>query len=61
MAEMAASQLALKHLCSILFVYVLFFPLLAQEWICVITYSREELLDIRAAVTHQNYQHHDQD
>jgi hypothetical protein len=27
----------------------------------VITYSWEELLDIRAAVTHQNYQHYDQE
>jgi hypothetical protein len=58
--EMAASRLTLKQLCSILFVYVLCFMLLAQELFCVITYSREELLDIRAAVTHQNFQHYDQ-
>jgi hypothetical protein len=28
---------------------------------CVLTYSREELLDIIVAVTHQNYQHYDQE
>ena len=28
---------------------------------CVITFSREKLLDIRAAVTHQHYQHYDQE
>jgi hypothetical protein len=59
--EMAALRLALKKLCSILFVYVLFLTILAQELFCVITYSRKELLDIRAAVTHQNFKHYDQD
>ena len=34
---------------------MLFLTLLAQEMFCVITYSWKELLDIRAAVTHQHY------
>ena len=38
-----------------------FFTLLAQQLFCVITYSREELLDIREAVTHQNFQHYEKD
>jgi hypothetical protein len=53
--EMAASRLALKQFCSMLFKYYFVFTLLAQELFCVITYSREELLDIRVAVTHQNF------
>jgi hypothetical protein len=40
---------------------VLFLTLLAQKWFCVITYSREELLNIRAAVTHQHYQRYDKE
>lgn len=50
--DRAAVLLALRKLCNILFFYVLFLTLLAQEMFCVITFSREELLDIRAVVTH---------
>ena len=58
---MAASRLALRKLCGILFFYVQCFTSLAQEMTCVITYSLEELLEIRAAVTYKNYQHYDQE
>jgi hypothetical protein len=43
------------------FLCTICFKLLAQEIISVITCSPEELLDIRAAVTHQNYLHYDQE
>ena len=51
----AAVLLALRKLCSINFFYVLFLTLLAQEMLGVITYRREEVLHIRAMVTHQHY------
>ena len=41
-----------------MFLYVLFITLLAQKIVSVITYSLEELLDIRLMST---YQHHDQE
>ena len=44
-----------------LYLWELFLTLLAQNFFGVITYSREELLDIRTAVTHQHYQHYDQE
>ena len=44
--------------CSISFFYVLFLTLLGQNVFGVITYSLEELVDTRAAVTHQHYQHY---
>jgi hypothetical protein len=56
--EMAASLRVRSKLCSILFFYVLFLTLLPQEILSFITYSREELLDIRAMST---YQHYDQE
>ena len=44
-----------------LFFYVLFLTLLSQKMLCVITFNREELLDIRATVTHQSYQYYNQE
>jgi hypothetical protein len=58
--EWAASLLALRKLCSIFF-HVLFLTLLGQNFWGVITYSQEELLDIRATRTHQHYHHYDQE
>ena len=55
---MVASLHVLRKLCSILFFYVLFLTLLPQEILSLITYSRVELLDIRATST---YQHYDQE
>ena len=43
------------------FFYVLFLTLLAQKTLSVITYSREELLDIRETSTYQHNQHYDQE
>lgn len=40
---------------------VLFLTLLAQKLFCVITYSREELLNIRETSTYQHNQHYDQE
>ena len=56
--EMATSLQVLRKLCSISFFYVLFVTLLSQKILSVITYSREELLDIRETST---YQHNDQE
>ena len=56
--EMVASLQVLRKLCSILFFYVLFLTLLAQKILSVITYSQEELLDIRVTSI---YQHYDQE
>jgi hypothetical protein len=38
-----------------MFSYVLFLTLLPQEILSLITYSREEILDIRATSTYQHY------
>ena len=57
--EKAASQLALRKLQYFVCLCTIFFTELALELFSAITYSWEELLDIRAAVTHQNYQHHE--
>jgi hypothetical protein len=53
--EMAASLRVPRKLCSILFFNVLFLTLLLLEILGFITYSWEELLDIRATSTHQYY------
>ena len=53
--EMVTSLRVLRKLFSILFFYVLFLTLLPQEILGFITYSREELLGIRATSTHQQY------
>jgi hypothetical protein len=55
--ERVSLLLVLRKLCSI-FLNVLFLTLLAQKILSVITYSREELLNIRATPT---YQHYDQE
>ena len=52
---MAASLHVPRKLCSILFFYVLFLTLVPQVILGFITYSREELLDIRATSTHYHY------
>ena len=57
--ERVVSLLFLRKLWSIF--CVLFLTLLAQQIVCVITYNWKELLDIRAAVIHQHYQHYDQE
>jgi hypothetical protein len=54
--ERAASHLVLRKLCSILFFNVLFLTLLAQKILSVITFMREEILDIRATSTYQHYE-----
>jgi hypothetical protein len=59
--ESAAVLIALMKPCSILFFCLLFLPLLSQKMFYVIPNSREELLDIRAAVTYQKYQHYDKE
>ena len=56
--EIVASFCVLRKLCSILVLYVLFLTRLGQEILNLITYSWEELLDIRARST---YQHYDQE
>ena len=53
--EMAASLRVPSKLCSILFLYVLFLTLVPQVILGFITYSREELLNIRATSTHHHY------
>jgi hypothetical protein len=55
LTEMAALVRVSRKLCSISFFYVLFLTLLLQVMLGFITYSREELLDIRAMSTHQHY------
>ena len=52
--EMVTSLRVLRKLCSIFF-NVLFLTLLPQEILSLITYSWEELLDIRATSTYQHY------
>ena len=52
---MAASLRVPRKLCSILYFYVLCLTLLLQEILGVITFSQEELKDIRAMSTHQHY------
>ena len=51
---MVASLRVLRKLCSI-FYNILFHTLLPQEILSLITYCREELLDIRATSTYQHY------
>ena len=53
--EMAASLHVPRKLCSFLFLYVLFLTLVPQVILGFITYSREELLNIRSASTHHQY------
>ncbi|CDQ57031.1 unnamed protein product [Oncorhynchus mykiss] len=53
--KMAASLRVPRKLCSFLFFYVLFFTLVPQVILGFITYSRKELLNIRAASTHHQY------
>lgn len=53
--EMAASLRVPRKLCSFLFFYVLFLTLVPQVILGFITYSREELLNIRSASTHHQY------
>ena len=52
---MAASLRVPRKLCSFLFFYVLFLTLVPQVILGFITYSREELLNIRSASTHHQY------
>ena len=52
---MAASLRVPRKLCSFLFFYVLFLTLVPQVILGFIAYSREELLNIRAASTHHQY------
>ena len=52
---MAASLRVPRKLCSFLFFYVLFLTLVTQVILSFITYSREELLNIRSASTHHQY------
>jgi hypothetical protein len=59
--EKAASLQVLRKLCSVLSFCVLFLTLLAQKTLSVITYSREELFDIRETSTYQHNQHYDQE
>ena len=40
---------------AVFFFYVLFLTVLPQEILSLITYSREELLDIRETSTYQHY------
>jgi hypothetical protein len=53
--EMAASLRVPRKLCSILFVYMFFLTLVPQVILGFITYSREELLNIRATSTRHHY------
>lgn len=55
LTEMAISLRVPRKLCSIS-LFLLFLPLFPQEILGFITYSREELLDIRARSTHQHYE-----
>jgi hypothetical protein len=55
--EIVASLRVLRKLCSV-FKNVLFIALLHQEILSLITYSREELLDIKATSI---YHHYDQE
>ena len=52
---MAASLRVPRKLCSFLYFYVLFLTLVPQVILDFITYSREELLNIRATSTHHQY------
>ncbi|CDQ93070.1 unnamed protein product, partial [Oncorhynchus mykiss] len=52
---MAASLRVPRKLCSFLFFYGLFLTLVPQVILGFITYSREELLNIRSASTHHQY------
>ena len=52
---MATSLRVPRKLCSFLFFYVLFLTVVPQVILGFITYSREELLNIRAASTHHQY------
>ena len=52
---MDASLHVPRKLCCILFFYVLFLTLVPQVILGFITYSGEELLDIRATSTHDHY------
>ena len=53
--EMAASLRVPRKLCSMFFFYVLYLTLVPQVILGFITYSREELLDIRATSTHHHF------
>jgi hypothetical protein len=59
--ERAASLQVLRKLSSIWVFYALLLTVLAQKTLSVITYSREELLDIRETSTYQHNQHYNQE
>ena len=52
--EMAASLQVLRKLSSIWVFYALLLTVLAQKTLSVITYSREELLDIKVRSTYHH-------
>jgi hypothetical protein len=53
--EMAAALRVPRNYALFSFFYVVFLTLLPQGILGFITYSRDELLDIRAMSTHQHY------